>query len=419
MAIAEIINIGDELLLGHTINTNASWMGQQLEEIGVKCLHQTVISDTREAIFESLKTATSRSDIVLITGGLGPTKDDITKKCLAEFFGAKLVLDEARLREVTLYFHQRGRAMDKLNEDQALIPDNCTSLSNTIGTAPGMWFDEQGTVIVSMPGVPREMKLLMTSEVLPRIKKRFPLPNIQHRFIQTVGMGESKIAGLLSDWEDLLPPFLKLAYLPKPARVLLRLTGAHEDAKVLETALENEVKKLHGLIPNIIIGEGKTLTIEERIGQLLKEQGKRLATAESCTGGFLSHKITSISGSSSYFMGGIVSYANQVKEDLLEVSPNTLKEFGAVSEQTVCAMAQNARKQLNADYALALSGIAGPNGGSPEKPVGTVWLSLATPEQTISKKLQLGIERLNNIELASIYALDLLRKTLMGFNGEK
>lgn len=407
----EIITIGDEILIGQIVDTNSAWMAQKLNDIGAKVERIITISDGLDAIISALSDAEKRSDIVLITGGLGPTKDDVTKKALAKYFNCGFTFYPEIADHIARLFARFGREMSELNRLQAELPTACEPLQNNQGTAPGMWFEGNNTVFVSLPGVPYEMKGLMQDHVLPRIKEKFNLPTILHKTVLTMGMGESWLSERISDWEDALPAEIKLAYLPSPGRVRLRLSAYGSDEKSLAQMLQEEVDKLIQLIPELVYGFDND-TIESVVGNLLREKGKTVSTAESCTGGLIAHRLTSISGSSDYFIGSIVSYANEVKMDALGVSEQHLIQFGAVSEQVVSQMAEGVRVKMNTDYAIATSGIAGPNGGTDEKPVGTVWIAVSGPNGTKAKKFLFGQNRERNIEISANTALNMLRKEL-------
>jgi nicotinamide-nucleotide amidase len=409
----EIITIGDELLIGQVIDTNSAWIGQQLNDIGIKVSQITSISDDESHILTTLKEASSRADVILITGGLGPTKDDITKRTLCKYFNSGLRFDKDSFEIIQNIFKSRGREVTELNRLQAQVPDNCSVLLNRLGTAPGMWFEHEGKIYVSMPGVPNEMKGLMNSHVIPALKKKFSLPAIIHKTILTQGIAESFLAEKISDWEDNLPPFIKLAYLPAAGMVRLRLTASGLDESKMRNEVENQVKLLQPIISDFIWGYDKD-KLEEIVGKLLLEQRKTLSTAESCTGGIIAHRITSVPGSSEYYQGSIVAYANEIKVNQLNVDIEMLESFGAVSEEVVTFMAKNALKRFNSNYAIATSGIAGPGGGTALKPVGTVWLAIASNEKIITRKLQLGQHRERVIMETSHHALNMLRKMLLG-----
>lgn len=408
---AEIISIGDELLIGQVINTNASWMAEQLNLIGIKVKQVTTISDEREHILYSLAEATQRANIVLITGGLGPTNDDITKQTLCEYFGTHLIFDEASYKNIQSLFALRDFKVTELNRKQAEVPANCQPITNSNGTAPGMWFEKDGVIYVSLPGVPFEMKPMMTDFVLPELSKRFTDGAIVHKTILTQGMGESFLAAKIRHWEAALPAYIKLAYLPQPGIVRLRLTAIGTDKEALVSEVEKQTLALQQIIPGLIFGYGDD-TLEQVVGRLLKQKQQSLATAESCTGGYVAHMITNVPGSSAYFKGSVVAYANEIKEKLLNVKPETLQQYGAVSEACVTEMAENARRIFGTDYAIATSGIAGPDGGTDEKPVGTTWIAIATPANTLSEEFHFGEHRLRNVQKITIQALSMLRKAL-------
>jgi nicotinamide-nucleotide amidase len=408
---AEIITVGDEILYGQIVDTNSAWMGTELTKIGIRVKQITSVSDEAAHIVAALDDARTRADIILITGGLGPTKDDLTKNVLADYFHTELKLDAQSLADVTELFHSRGFALTELNRQQAFLPASCTPVRNVLGTAPGMWFEDEGKVFVSMPGVPFEMKRMMEDIVLPQLKANFKTPEIIHKVVQTVGIPESMLAERLEAWETSLPPHIRLAYLPHLGGVRLRLTGMGEDARELDTELQQEVDKLTALVPKHIFAYGE-VPLEEALGQLLKEKKLTLASAESCTGGYLAHRLTSVPGSSAYFMGSIVAYDNSVKVQVLGVKPETLEQHGAVSEATVREMAENVRKKLNTDIGVASSGIAGPDGGTPEKPVGTIWIAYADKHGTRAKLLQYNKNRQLNIEYTALAMLNLIRQSL-------
>lgn len=408
----EIITIGEEILIGQIIDTNSAWMAQQLNDIGAKVSRIVTISDEIETIKSALAEAENRADLVLITGGLGPTRDDMTKTALAQYFDCDMQFYPDIAEHIAKLFSRFGKTMTEMNRLQAELPSACEPLQNNQGTAPGMWFEKDTTVFVSMPGVPYEMKAIMSDHVFPRIVERFKTPTILHRTVLTMGMGESWLAERIVEWEDALPKEVKLAYLPSPGRVRLRLSAIGQNMIDLREILDKEVEKLVSLIPDLVFGFDDD-KIEKVIGRLLKAKGKTLSTAESCTGGMIAHQITSVSGSSSYFLGSVVSYANEVKMESLGVSEENLKNHGAVSEQVVRQMAEGVRERLHTDYAIATSGIAGPDGGTDEKPVGTVWIAIATPKETISKRYLFGHNRTRNISVSANTALNMLRKQLI------
>lgn len=411
---AELISIGDEILYGQTLDTNSHWISARLDEIGIKVKRKITIGDQRDEILSSLKDAESRADIILVTGGLGPTKDDLTKPLLVEFFNTHLVLDKTVEKHIEALFAQRGRDMTPLNRKQAEIPANCTRIDNKMGTAPGMWFDKEGKILVSMPGVPYEMKTMMEDFILPRLKKKFLGGVIYHKIIKTIGIPESTLSEIISDWEDQLPHHIRLAYLPSAGQVKLRLTAVGTNRNVLEREVQEHVSQVLRLIQKYVYGYDAD-EIEKVIGDMLLKEGKTLGFAESCTGGYLSHLITSIPGSSRYFKGSIVSYDNSIKTESLEVDAKTIEEKGAVSEDVVIQMAENVRKKLGTDVGISVSGIAGPDGGTDEKPVGTVWIAYADAEKTITKKFTFSKDRKLNIHFSALSALNMFR---LNFNSK-
>jgi nicotinamide-nucleotide amidase len=412
--LAEIITIGDELLIGQVIDTNSAWMAEQLNIIGIKVHQITSISDNADHIIQTLSEAGRRAQLILITGGLGPTKDDITKQTLCKYFETSLVFSEKAYMNVEKLFSARGVAVTEINRLQAMVPANCEVIANNHGTAPCMWFEKEGIIYVSMPGVPFEMKGIMEEEIIPRL-----LGNrnkvIIHRTILTEGVGESFLATLIEPWEDSLPSFIKLAYLPQPGMVRLRLTAYGTDRAVLQDAVNKAEKELFQYAGKYIFGFDDD-TMESIVGRLLREKGKTLSTAESCTGGNIAQLITSIAGSSDYFKGSIVAYSNEIKEKFLDVPHQTLVDYGAVSEQTVLAMAEGIKKRFGTDYSIAVSGIAGPGGGTAEKPTGTTWIAIATSSETVTRKFLFGDHRGRNIRKASVAALNMLRGKLLEEN---
>ena len=406
--IAEIISIGDELLYGQTLDTNAHWISGQLDLIGIKVKRRITIGDVEDEILTAFAEAEKRADVVIITGGLGPTNDDLTKPLLAEYFKVGFKLNESALQEITALFESKGRAMSEPNRKQAELPENCTKLTNKMGTAPGMWFDERNTIFVSMPGVPYEMKEIMTSEVLPRLSEKFLSGVIIHKIIRTVGIPESTLAEKLTDWEKNLPNPIKLAYLPSMGQVKLRLTAIGEDKKALEGLAQQQVALAIPLIEKYVYGYDAD-ELEKVVGDMLLKSNMSIAFAESCTGGYLSHMITSIPGSSAYFKGSIVSYDYDVKVNSLQVNKAEMEEKGAVSEEVVLQMAKAVRQHLNADIGISISGIAGPGGGTEEKPVGTVWIAYADGEKAIAKKFNFSKDRILNIKFSALAALNMFR----------
>ncbi|MCG3164263.1 MAG: Nicotinamide-nucleotide amidohydrolase PncC [Bacteroidia bacterium] len=411
--LCEIITIGDEILIGQIVDTNSAWMGEQLNLAGIKVHQITSVSDNAEHIVKALDEAKNRVDLILITGGLGPTKDDLTKHTLVNYFNTKLRFDEDVYQHVKALFARFGREVTELNKKQAEVPESCIVIHNANGTAPGMWFEKENKIFISMPGVPYEMKKMMSAEILPRLKQKFSLPAIVHRTVLTQGIGESFLSEIIADWENsLAEKNIKLAYLPSPGMVRLRLSASGNDETTLRKTINNKVSELEKIIPQHIYGYEKD-KLEEIIGKLLKQKNQTLALAESCSGGLIAHMITSVPGSSAYFMGGVVSYSNQSKMNQLGVKKETLEKHGAVSEETVTEMALGVNEKFITDWAVATSGIAGPDGGTAEKPVGTVWIAVAGPNGMKTKKFQFGGDRERNIQVTAITALNMLRKALI------
>lgn len=409
---ATILSIGDELLIGQTVNTNAGWMGERLSVIGIRPVRVLTIGDDRDTILAALASMTT--DVVLITGGLGPTKDDITKHTLCTFFGTRLVRHAAIEERIVRIFQRLGRDPLDVNRAQADLPEACQVIVNERGTASGMWFERDGRVFVSMPGVPYEMTAMMEREVLPKLQAHFQPPAIVHRTILTTGLGESHLAERIATWEDALAEEgIRLAYLPSPGLVKLRLsTYAGSDARLARQRVDRMAGVLYSLIPELIFGEGEE-RMEQVVGRLLKEQGATLALAESCTGGYLSHLITSIPGSSAYYTGGVVSYANAVKMEELGIPADMLELEGAVSRPVVERMAQGVREALRTDWSIATSGVAGPDGGTAEKPAGTVWMAVAGPLGVTSALGSFPGTRDLVIKRSTLAALNMLRKALL------
>jgi nicotinamide-nucleotide amidase len=405
---AELLTIGDEILYGQIVDTNSQWMSVELSNAGIKVIRKTTVGDQEDEIINAFAEAEKRADVILITGGLGPTNDDMTKPCLVKYFNCGLKLHEEALIEVTEFFKSRGRELTEVNRQQAFLPDCCEKITNKLGTAPGMWFERNGKVFVSMPGVPWEMKQMMTDTVIPKLKKSFNAPTIHHRVIRTVGIGESVLAEKISDWENTLPTNVKLAYLPSMGEVKLRLTSVGKTLSEMEAQTKELAAKLYDRVGHFIYGEGED-PLEVVLGHTLRSKKLTLSVAESCTGGYLSHLITSVPGSSSYFLGSMVPYAYEIKMRQLGVKPETLEKFGAVSEPTIIEMANLVRAKFNTDIGVATSGIAGPGGATAEKPVGTVWIAYSDKHQTVARKLQLSKDRLINIKAASIAVLNLIR----------
>lgn len=408
----QIITIGDEILIGQIIDTNSAWIGQLLNKFGFQIQKIVTVSDTRDEIHNAIETGLKECDLVLMTGGLGPTKDDITKKVIADYFKVTMEFSEKTWEKIQRFFKRLGRSTTSAHREQCYMPSNVELLPNKMGTAPGMWFEENEKVLISMPGVPYEMKYIMEHEVVPKIKDRFLTTPIAHRTIRTAGAGESKIAQRLETFESNLPEYIKLAFLPNLGHVRLRLTGMLKNEEELNQILNKKVKEIEAILPDLIYSTEDD-SLEIVVGKKMIEKGLTLGTAESCTGGFLAHKITSIAGSSAYFQGSVIAYANEVKINQLEVNLETLESQGAVSETTVKEMVAGALKLLKTDIAIATSGIAGPGGGTPEKPVGTIWLAIGNNQEIKTLKLQLGKNRLKNIEFTANIALNMLYKFLI------
>jgi nicotinamide-nucleotide amidase len=405
---AEIIAIGDELLYGQIMDTNSHWISQELDAVGVRVVRKTTVGDNRTDILTAFEEASKRADLILITGGLGPTQDDLTKPLLAEYFGCEIVEVPEAVAAVSAYFTRRGREMTLLNTLQGHLPTCCTYVPNEVGTAPGMWFEQKGCYWMSMPGVPHEMKKLVKDFVLPKLPQVFELPVIYHKLIKTAGIGESWLADQIKDWENALPAHIRLAYLPSLGHVKLRLTAFGTNKEQLQQEVAAQIQVLLPQIEKYVYGYDEE-TLETALGKLLKNAGKTIALAESCSGGYVSHLITTVPGSSAYFQGAVVPYHNAFKERILGVKSETLSSHGAVSEATVAEMAEGVRALFNADYGLASSGIAGPDGGTPDKPVGTVWIACAGPEGVETRKLQLTQDRMLNIQLTGVAVLNLFR----------
>lgn len=415
--LAEIITIGDEILIGQIVDTNSAFIAQKLNAIGIQVKQISSVSDDSQHILKALAEAHQRADIILITGGLGPTKDDITKKTLAEYFGVGLIENKDALQNVERIFRRlRGvsEPLLEVNRQQALVPENCEVILNANGTAPGMWFNHESTVYVSMPGVPHEMMYMMEDSVIPKLKAGYSLPFIIHKTILTVGEGESYLAEKIADIESGLPSYIKLAYLPKLGQVRLRLSGYGEDEVSLKSEVELFAGRIIERVGRSVIAQ-EDITLEKAILNYMAEKELTLSTAESCTGGYIAHLITQHAGSSKVFFGGAVSYSYELKESVLGVKNETLWQYGAVSQETVTEMVEGALLNFKSDYAVAVTGIAGPDGGTSEKPVGTVWIGVANAQKTITKKFQFGSKRMQNIERTAIAALNMLHLLLEEF----
>ena len=406
-----LINIGDELLIGQVVNTNAAFIGQQMAAAGFSLTDVITIGDDGANIRQTLENAFQKTDVVIMTGGLGPTRDDITKRVICEMFQRELVMDDKVLQHVTDIFAARGMELTETNRQQAAVPEGCTVLFNTLGTAPGLWLDKEGKVLIVLPGVPFEMEKLIKDEVLPRLQERDSQHHaILYKVLQCTNITESGLSDLLTDYESQLPAELKLAYLPKPGIIRLRLTGQSDDREALNAVLNEQFEKLKEIAGEYAFAD-EDIEMQEVVGRLLAKSGRQLATAESCTGGRIANLITSVPGSSKYFQGSMVSYSNEVKRDLLNVREDNLKRRGAVSEEVVSDMALNTMGLFDVDYAIATSGIAGPDGGTGEKPVGTVWIAVATPVRLVTKEFHFGKRtgRAQIVERAAHAALNMLR----------
>ncbi|MFD2866537.1 competence/damage-inducible protein A [Mucilaginibacter antarcticus] len=409
--LAEIITIGDEILIGQIIDSNSAWMGQQLNKAGIRVKQITSVSDDKQHILSALADAAIRADIILITGGLGPTKDDITKSTLAEYFGVGMIESQPALENVERIFAKYNRPLLNINRLQAQVPSNCEVVENKNGTAPGMWFNAGGKIYVSMPGVPFEMMYMMEEQVIPKLKASFKLPYIIHKTTLTVGEGESFLAERIADIEDALPAHIKLAYLPKLGQVRLRLSGSGDDENILAAEIAEYAAKIVERVGAFVVATDD-VPLEKAIMDYMAARGLTLSVAESCTGGYISHLFTQHAGSSKVFLGGAVSYSNQIKEDALGVQHATLEQYGAVSEETVTEMVEGALRNFKSDFAIAVTGIAGPDGGTPDKPVGTVWIAAACGTKTVKKKFTFGNKRQQNIERSATSALFMLNTLL-------
>ena len=407
----EIITIGDEILIGQIVDTNSAWMSVELNKAGFEIVQITSVHDDAAHIVASLDLALERADVVLFTGGIGPTKDDITKQTLSRYFGMQLVFNDEVYKNIEQVLVNRSRAVNELTRTQAFVPDGCTVIQNRVGTAPVTWFEKNGKVIVSMPGVPNEMKHIMSTEVIPRLSQRYKTPTIIHKNVIVQGYPESALAMKIANWENALPADIHLAYLPNYGIIKLRLSGVSEDPLALEFSINQQIAGLTEILADAIVAYDDT-PVEEMIGNLLTTKGMTLSTAESCTGGFIAHKITTVPGSSKYFKGSVVSYSNEVKVNVLNVLSDDIQLHGAVSRQVVEQMADNVRKLLKTDYALATSGVAGPDGGTAEKPVGLVWISVSSPKGVVSREFKFGNVRIQNIERTAQTAMLMLKEVI-------
>jgi nicotinamide-nucleotide amidase len=404
---ASIITIGDELLIGQTIDTNSAWLAKELNSIGITVKRRVSVGDNKQEIISALDQELKIAQVIFITGGLGPTSDDITKPLLCEYFGGKLIVNEiARENIIDIFSRRLNRPLIERNLKQAEVPDNCIVIQNTRGTAPGMWFEKNDVIFISMPGVPHEMKGMMELDILPALKNKYSLQPIQHRTLLTAGIGESFLAEKLADFEAQLPSSIKMAYLPNYGMVRIRLTTADEKAPI-----DKQFFNLKELVKEFLVID-RDLTIQETIASILLNNKKTVSVAESCTGGYISHLLTSIPGSSGFFWGSVIAYDNRVKKNILNVEQKTLEKFGAVSMETVIEMARGVKNATGTDYALATSGIMGPGGGTDQKPVGTVYIACATPAGIESTSFQFRFDRKRNIELTAAHALDFLRKNM-------
>ncbi len=417
MVNCSIITIGDELLIGQVIDTNSAWMAQQLNKIGIPVLRRVAVGDNADEICRALDEEKLHSDIIMLTGGLGPTADDITKPLLCNYFDGKMIVNKKVLEHVTNLFEKIfKRPLTEVNRKQAEVPDCCTVIPNHRGSAPGMLFEKEGKIFISLPGVPHEMKGIMETDVLPMLAKKYNLPPIQHRTLLTAGIGESMLAAKIIEFEQNLPPYISLAYLPNFGMVRLRLSSSVNSNTIVKEIdelflkLQSEVNEF--LVTNV------NEPMQEVVGKLLLEHKRTITTAESCTGGFISHLFTTIPGSSSFYNGSMICYSYKTKQDLLFVKEATLQQFGAVSEEVVKEMLVGVLKQIPSDYAIAVSGIMGPTGGTEEKPVGTVWIAVGSPGNIQTQKVHFRFERSRNIELTAVHALNMLRKFVLEVNNK-
>jgi nicotinamide-nucleotide amidase len=412
---AVIITIGDEILIGQVVDTNSAWLAENLNLLGIKIDEIVSVSDNAQHIKDSLRRYEGNKELIIISGGLGPTKDDLTKKTLAEYFDAELIFNPEVFAHIEVLFAQRGIRVSEINRMQAMLPAKCKVLNNPSGTAAGMWFERGGSVFVSLPGVPYELKDIYNLSLLPEIQKVIRGNVIVHRTIMTQGIPESILSERIKDWEELLPENIKLAYLPRPGIVRLRLSAIGNSKSELKVILESEISELLKIISDDVFSLQDT-SLENVIGELLIQKSNTLATAESCTGGSIAKLITSVPGSSRYFRGSVVAYDNSVKVDFLNVDINTIEKYGAVSQQVVEEMAFGIRNRMNVNYAIATSGIAGPDGGTVNKPIGTTWIAVSSAEKTVSHRFLFGEHRGRNVEKASLAALNMLRKMILGIS---
>lgn len=410
---ATIVTIGDEILIGQIVDTNSGFIAKSLDKIGVEIDEMISISDDKQYILDTFARLQNKVDLVIVTGGLGPTKDDVTKKTFCDYFEDELVVDQVVLKHVTQIIEGfYKRTITQINKDQALVPSRCTVLHNQVGTAPGMWMKKENTVFVSLPGVPFEMKYLVENEIIPKVVKEYDRPYIIHKTILTYGQGESMVAERIEDWENSLPEFIKLAYLPNPGSVRLRLSGRGANKEILENALESYVASLNVIISDIIVGFDEDETIEVLVGKMLKKQQKTIATAESCTGGLIAARLSSVAGASSYFKGSVVSYATEIKTAVLGVSKKMIENNSVVSAEVASAMALNVKKLMDTDYAIATTGNAGPTKGDEKAELGSVFIALATPNEVIVEEFNFGQPREKVIDRALIKSLEILKKEI-------
>lgn len=411
---AAIVTIGDEILIGQIVDTNSAFIAKSLDRIGVEVHEMISISDDKQHILDTFQKFQNKVDLVLITGGLGPTKDDVTKKTFCDYFEDELIVDQAVLAHVTKLIEGfYKRTITQINKDQALVPSKCTVLHNEVGTAPGMWMKKENTVFISLPGVPFEMKYLVENEIIPKVVRENKRPYILHKTIMTYGRGESAVAEQIEDWENNLPEFIKLAYLPAPGRVRLRLTARGTDKEFLEKSIDENVTSLTEIIGDIIVGFDDDETLETVVGKLLKQQNKTISTAESCTGGNIAQLLTSVSGASSYFKGSVVSYATETKISVLGLSEELIHKYSVVSAEVAKEMAINIRNMMKTDYGIATTGNAGPTKGDSNAEVGSVFIALATPNEVIVEEFNFGQPREKVIDRATNKSMEILRKEIL------
>ncbi|MEO6733361.1 MAG: competence/damage-inducible protein A [Ferruginibacter sp.] len=413
MTQATIITIGDELLIGQVVDTNSAWMAQELSKAGIRVARRVAVGDVWDEIWNTLTEESQHSDIILVTGGLGPTADDITKPLLCKYFNGKMIVDEGALQNVVnLFTNVLKRPMIERNLKQAEVPDTCRVILNKRGTAPGMWFEKEGKVFVSMPGVPHEMKGMMTDDVIPGLSRHFQFPHIAHRTLLTAGVGESFLADLIAGFEAKLPSQIKLAYLPNYGMVRLRLSGTGAEKDTIEKEIQYFFDELQTAVKEYLV-TNEDETMQQVVAKLLTARKKTVSTAESCTGGYIAHLLTEKPGASVYYNGSVVSYSYKAKEDLLQVEKEILETKGAVSEEVVIQMAKGALKNLHSDFTIAVSGIMGPDGAMPDKPVGTVWIAVGNNDKILAERMNFRYDRHRNIELTATYALNMLRKFIL------